>query len=162
MAVRSMPASAASGALRIRPAAPGDLDAVLAIERASFADPWSRPAFAQSLEGPAVRFDVAVAGDGLAGYVVAWFVADEGEVANLAVAPAHRRGGVAAALLDGVLADARARGVRSVFLEVRESNAAARALYARFGFREGGRRSAYYRKPVEDALILVCELPPLQ
>jgi ribosomal-protein-alanine N-acetyltransferase len=52
--------------------------------------------------------------------------------------------------------------VHAVFLEVRESNAAARALYARFGFREGGRRRGYYRKPVEDALVLVCDLPPSQ
>ena len=146
--------------MRIRPAAEGDLEGIVAIERASFADPWSLASFAEVLHGPSVRFEVARAdNDALAGYVVAWFVADEGEIANLAVAPAHRRAGVAAALLDGVLAAARTALVRTVHLEVRESNAAARGLYARFGFREAGRRRGYYRQPVEDALVLRCKLP---
>lgn len=144
---------------RLRPAGTADLDAVVAIERASFADPWSRASFAEALAGGRVRFDVAAADDGtVAGYAIAWFVADEGEVANLAVVPAQRRAGIAAALLEGVLAAARAEGVRTMHLEVRESNAAAKALYARFGFREAGRRRGYYRQPVEDALVLRCTL----
>ncbi len=147
------------GAVTVRAATAADLDAIVAIERASFADPWSRDAFAEALLGRHVRFELACAPDGAtAGYVVAWFVADEGEIANLAVAPAFRRAGVGAALLDGTLAAARAIGARTFHLEVRESNAAARALYARFGFAEAGRRHAYYHHPVEDALVLRCDL----
>lgn len=92
--------------------------------------------------------------DDVAGYVVARAVADEGEILNLAVAPAGRRHGVGRALVRAVLHALGTRGVRDVFLEVRESNAAARALYAAHGFREVGRRPRYYRRPAEDAIIL--------
>jgi ribosomal-protein-alanine N-acetyltransferase len=143
----------------VRPAVARDVDHVVAIERASFADPWSREAFVQALDGRGVRFDVACDASGaVIGYVIAWTVADEGEIANLAIAPAARGRGLAAKLLDGVLAAARAQEVTTLHLEVRESNHAARALYARFGFREAGRRRAYYRQPVEDALVLRLEL----
>ena len=71
---------------------------------------------------------------------------------------AGRRAGAGALLLNGAMAAARARGATAVHLDVRESNAAARALYARFGFTEVGRRRAYYREPVEDALMLRSDL----
>jgi [ribosomal protein S18]-alanine N-acetyltransferase len=147
-------------AVRVRVAAGRDLDAIVAIERASFADPWSRGAFAEVLGHRRRHFEVACdAGGAVAGYVVAWFVEDEGEIGNLAVAPPERRAGIAAALLGRTLDAARAAGVRTLHLEVRESNAAARALYARHGFTEEGRRRAYYRLPVEDALRLRLALP---
>jgi len=158
MAAPSSAPSMGAGA-RIRPATEDDLDAVIAIERASFADPWSRAAFLGSLTSPATRFDVACDAHGaVIGYVVAWFIAGDGEIANLAVAPPGRRSGVGGALLAGVLDAAREGGVEAVHLEVRESNAPARALYERAGFRELGRRRAYYRKPLEDALVLRLEL----
>ena len=90
--------------------------------------------------------------------MVAWFAADEGEVANLAVTPRLRQRGFGLALLDSVLAEAAERGTTSLFLEVRESNAAARKLYASRNFEEVGRRKRYYRSPEEDALILRCTL----
>lgn len=138
----------------LRPATHGDLDAVAAVERASFSDPWSRNAFAGLLANPAVLFLVAHAGGALVGYVVAWFAADESEIANVAVAPAARGRGVGARLLDAALAEAARRGAATTYLEVRESNGAARALYASRGFGELGRRRRYYRHPVEDALVL--------
>jgi len=85
---------------------------------------------------------------------VAWFVVDEAEIANLAVSDEARRAGIGARLLDFAVAAADHRQCRVVFLEVRESNVAARALYASRGFQVAGRRSKYYRKPVEDALVL--------
>lgn len=138
----------------LRDATAADVDAVAAIERASFADPWSRTSFAQAAERPEMWFRVAEADGRVAGYLVAWFVEDEGELANVAVAPDARGRGVGAALVDELLAVAASRGVRAVYLEVRESNAPARALYASRGFEEMGRRKGYYRKPVEDALVL--------
>ena len=90
------------------------------------------------------------------GYVIAWFVLDEGEVANIAVAPAARGLGIGGCLLDATLAEARGREVAHLFLEVRESNTVARRLYASRGFIELGRRKRYYRHPVEDALVLRC------
>ena len=81
-------------------------------------------------------------------------VAEEMEVLNLAVAPASRRRGVGRKLLVKALAPAFHEGVKQVFLEVRESNAAGRAFYQRMGFSESGRRRGYYRNPSEDALVL--------
>ena len=132
-----------------------DVDAVWAIERGSFSDPWSRGSFAALLGDARSVFAVAeAAGGGVAGYAVAFFVVDQAELANLAVAPSARRRGVGALLLDHTIARGAARGVGEMFLEVRESNAAARGLYASRGFVEVGRRRGYYRRPVEDALVL--------
>lgn len=144
----------------LRPAAASDVDAVVEIERASFSDPWSQRSFEALLRDARVIFTVAALQDGtVAGYVVAWFVADEGEIANLAVAPAARRRSVGATLLDATIRLARSRHVTSLYLEVRDSNVAARALYASRGFVEVGRRRRYYRRPEEDALVLRLVLP---
>ena len=149
----------------VRPATSADIDAVAAIERASFSDPWSAPAFAALLGRPEVRFLVAAAGPAppaatevvggpVLGYVVAWFVVGEGEVANIAVHPESRGQGVGARLLDDVLRSASLADVTDLFLEVRESNEPARALYTSRGFQQVGRRRNYYRSPREDALLL--------
>jgi [ribosomal protein S18]-alanine N-acetyltransferase len=90
----------------------------------------------------------------IAGYVVALDAADEGEILNLAVAPTARRHGLGRALVQQTVAVLSARGVEEVYLEVRESNGPARALYAAHGFKEVGRRRQYYRRPVEDAIVL--------
>jgi ribosomal-protein-alanine acetyltransferase len=94
------------------------------------------------------------------GYAVAWFAADEAELANLAVAASARGRGVGALLLDAVLAEAAHRGAATVYLEVRESNAAARRLYASRSFAEVGRRRRYYHNPAEDALVLARPIAP--
>ena len=137
-----------------------DISEVAAMEQVCYSDPWPQSAFVGIHENPAVHFSVARVRDGaaLAGYVVAWFVADEGEIANLAVDPLRRRQGVGRALLDAVLADAADRGTGTLYLEVRESNRAARELYGSRDFVEVGRRKHYYRSPQEDALILRCTL----
>lgn len=148
--------------LLVRAATERDLAAVHAIEVAAFSDPWSRGSFASLLRDPRVLFAVAESDDltGVIGYVVAWFVVDEAEVANVAVAPGARGRGVGARLLDEALDVARERGVTAVYLEVRDSNAAARALYESRGFEQVGRRRRYYRRPVEDALVMRRELGP--
>jgi len=142
--------------LTIRSARRDDVDDVAAIERRAFSDPWSANSFRALFGNPLVHF--AVAEDALTGqvvgYVVMWFVVDESEIANLAVSDTLRRAGVGARLLDHALEAAQTRQCAVVFLEVRESNGAARALYASRGFEIAGRRSKYYRKPVEDALVL--------
>lgn len=141
--------------LIVRPVSAGDIHQVLEIERASFSDPWRERSFASLVDDPRVYFAALTDGDSrVLGYVVAWFVLDEAEIANLAVAPAARRHGVGATLLDAAIEAARERQITSVFLEVRESNSAARELYASRGFAEIGRRRNYYRRPTEDALVL--------
>jgi len=128
---------------------------VHAIEQAVFADPWSTQDFRDCVMSDALFLVAEGNGaDAIAGYVVALDAADEGEILNLAVAPAGRRNGLGRALVEGVLEALAERGVRQVYLEVRESNAPARALYAAHGFREVGRRKQYYRRPVEDAIVL--------
>jgi ribosomal-protein-alanine N-acetyltransferase len=127
--------------------------AVHAIELLVFADPWSLGDFRECVTSEAL-FLVAVTPEGVAGYAVALNAADEGEILNLAVTPNGRRHGTGRALVEAVLESLRARGVLQAYLEVRESNAAARALYAAHGFGEVGRRTRYYRRPVEDAIIL--------
>ena len=138
-----------------------DLQDVIEIERASFADPWSREAFETSIEPQRMRF--LVAEDGLddctgerriLGYVVALLLFDEAEVVNLSVAPSARRQGIGGLLLDRMSADLASGGVETLYLDVRESNASARALYASRSFQEVGRRRGYYRHPTEDALLL--------
>jgi ribosomal-protein-alanine N-acetyltransferase len=152
--------------VRLRRAVTADVGSVHEIERAAFSDPWSRGSFASLVSDPRALFAVAVAPGGAApadgahgagavlGYAVATFVVEQAELANLATAPAARRRGVGGLLLDEVIREAVTRGTRELFLEVRESNRAARALYASRGFVQVGRRRGYYRRPVEDALVL--------
>jgi ribosomal-protein-alanine N-acetyltransferase len=138
----------------LRFATPEDAPALHAIEVASFGDPWSEAAFRSILAHPQMHARVAESAGVVAGYCIAWIVGDECELANLAVAPAARRLGLGARLLDDLIAAMDGHGGGSIFLEVREGNAPARALYRSRGFAEVGRRKRYYRAPVEDALIM--------
>jgi [ribosomal protein S18]-alanine N-acetyltransferase len=147
-----------AGPIAVAPATRDDLDAVVGLEVVAFADPWTRMAFEAALKEHHARFRVARTAAGVIGYVIAWFVLDEGEIANLAVAPTARRRGVARALLHHIIVEARESGLARLFLEVRESNATARALYNSLGFAPVARRPRYYRKPVEDAIVLRLEL----
>jgi ribosomal-protein-alanine N-acetyltransferase len=149
---------------------PTDLERVAAIERASFSDPWTFETFSAALALRHLRFLVAEEAGGagergggeprLVGYVVALVMADEGEIADVAVAPEARRRGIARVLLERVAADAVEAGVRALYLEVRESNSAARALYRSLGFAQVGVRRGYYQRPSEDALLLRRDLAP--
>jgi [ribosomal protein S18]-alanine N-acetyltransferase len=91
------------------------------------------------------------------GFLIGRAVADEFEILNMAVAKSARRLGVATRLIDTALERSRANGSRSAFLEVRASNESAIALYTQRGFRSCGRRRRYYRSPVEDAILLICD-----
>jgi [ribosomal protein S18]-alanine N-acetyltransferase len=139
---------------RIRSAAPADAVSLVEIERRCFSDPWSETSFREALSSPWTFGLVAHTGKGIAGYLIGREVAGTGEVLNLAVAPSWRRRGVARTLLRASLSHWRKRRVEEVFLEVRESNQSAQALYLSSGFRPVGQRTAYYRNPKEDALVL--------
>lgn len=89
----------------------------------------------------------------LSGFLVALHLAPEWELENIIVAPEARRKGVAMQLVERLLAAARETHSESVFLEVRESNLAARGLYRKLGFRQTGRRKSYYTNPLEDAVL---------
>ena len=139
---------------RVRKAGPNDIDAIAAIERASFADPWTRRSFVALLNQPGVCFLVVEGADAVAGYAVAYHAADEAELANLAVVSTARRRGLARELLGAVIDAVCRTGARDLWLEVRVSNDPARALYRRCGFEEAGVRSRYYDHPVEDAIVM--------
>lgn len=138
-----------------RAATEDDVAEMALIEMASFSDPWPAQAFSSVLAMPSARVVVATdPKDFPLGYCVLLTAADQGEIANLAVAPHARRQGIADVLLREALHAATTKGVVAVYLEVRASNVAARTLYSTHGFREIGRRRGYYQRPPEDALVL--------
>ena len=147
--------------VRVDPVRDSDIPEIAAIELRCFSDPWSERAFRDALSHGRIYFACAreqlVRDSGASrvlGYVVAWFAGGEGEIANLAVDPGARGRGVGASLLDAALGEAIRQGANHVFLEVRSSNVRARQLYESRGFAEVGRRHRYYRRPVEDAVVL--------
>ena len=118
--------------------------------------PWSEAEFAGFLSNRLV-FLLTEPG----GFLLGRVIADEAEILTLAVDPACRRRGIAARLVDAFLTESKQRGAASAFLEVAESNSAARALYASAGFTESGRRRGYYDRldgGAEDGLVLSCGL----
>ncbi len=145
----------------IRPAVLADAAVIAAAERVCFDDPWSAAGIVELFQNETVIGFVVVS-DGpemrLAGYAFARVIAGEAEILNLAVLPRFRRRGQGRRLLDAALVGALAGGAREVFLEVRESNESAKALYACRGFRAVGLRPDYYRKPRENGLILRLDL----
>jgi ribosomal-protein-alanine N-acetyltransferase len=138
----------------IRPMTDADLPGVTALERAIFSDPWSESFFRSELRQPLVHARIAERDGAVAGYSMAWLGHGVGHLGNLATAPAHRRRGVARALIDELLVRAAELEVRAITLEVRVANAEAQALYRGYGFRVAGVRRGYYRDTGEDALIL--------
>ena len=146
--------------VHLRPMTASDGDAVAAIEARSFSDPWPARAFTTLLERSHARLQLAVNADGqIIGYCVMLMALDEREIANICVDSVARGHGVAGLLLDEALASADDALALTVFLEVRESNTAARRLYASRGFRMVGRRRGYYQHPTEDALVLRRDRP---
>lgn len=138
------------------------MDAVAALEREVFTTPWEADTFRSMLErSDGELFVVDDPEAGVVGYAVLWCVLEQGELANIAVTPEHRGRGLGSELMDRVLERARERGVTYLFLEVRESNERAVRMYARRDFMEMGRRPDYYRRPKEDALVLMKTLEDL-
>jgi len=139
---------------RIRPASLADVPALAELERLCFSDPWTASGIQETIQYETARALVACTKDRLVGYVLARISGEEGEILDLAVLPAERRRGIGNQLIRAVRGAMQREGVRELYLEVRESNAAARALYQQQGFRPVGMRSHYYRNPPEDALVL--------
>jgi ribosomal-protein-alanine N-acetyltransferase len=140
----------------IRPMERSDISAVAAMEKSIFPDPWPHGAFEEVLALPIGMNLVAVDDCGqLCGYLCAQAVADEIQIHNIAVTPESRRQGIGRMLLEHAECEASARGAVCAILEVRVTNTAALAMYGRMGYHRIGRRRAYYRKPVCDALVLL-------
>jgi ribosomal-protein-alanine N-acetyltransferase len=140
--------------LELRPLDLADLDAIEEIERTSYPAPWSRSMFASELAKPS-SLSVGAWLDGtLVAFLVISRYVDAWHIMNLAVAPSHRRLGLATALLDRLFELTESDGHRGYTLEVRVSNVGAIRLYERRGFQARGVRRGYYTDNREDALIM--------
>jgi ribosomal-protein-alanine N-acetyltransferase len=130
---------------QIRPMSEADLDAVSAIESATFPDPWPRQALAhEALHNPVCSSFVIEAEGEVAGYAFCWVIFEQAHLVNIAVMPSLRGRGHGEALLVHVLRHARSQGAEVMHLEVRETNPAAVALYQKYGFAVLGRSARYY------------------
>ena len=132
----------------LRPLRSDRADQCAKLHAASFAHPWSAQEFETLLANTNVSGEAAVdpTSNALRGFVLTRLAADEAEILTIAVDSSLRRRGVGRALLAANMARLPSLGAKKLFLEVERENAAAIALYAKFGFREVGQRSGYYRK----------------
>lgn len=131
-----------------------DIAQVAEIERQIFSIPWSEKAFRDSMESDNTIYIVAKENDNVAGYAGMYLSFEEGNITNVAVNPLRRRKGIGEKIVRDILNRAYEKGVRDVFLEVRETNSVAIALYEKIGFKEEGIRKNFYDKPRENALIM--------
>lgn len=151
-----MTADAPAAAVRIRTADADDLDAIMALERASFGpSAWEAETMRHEIASEWGRYLAAVDAEGrLVGYAGLRAVGVEGDVQTIAVANDARGRGIGRALLAELLAEAKRRGVQELFLEVRADNPVARGLYESVGFREIGVRPRYYQPEDVDAVVM--------
>jgi len=135
-----------------------DVPAVVELDQISFSLPWPERSFRFELtDNPASRCWVAEVDGRVVGMLVAWLFVDETHIATIATHPVYRRQGIARKLLAYTLQSAMREGAQSSFLEVRESNVPAQAMYRKFGYEEVGRRKRYYKDNDEDAILMNLE-----
>jgi ribosomal-protein-alanine acetyltransferase len=149
--------------VHVRPATPADIPAIVALERETpSAAHWPEASYRRVFGPDAAPARIALvsesAGRVLHGFVIARLAGDECELENIAVDRKRQRRGLGTQLLQELIAAARAQRAARIFLEVRKSNAAARALYERCGFAIAGRRPSYYTSPSEDAVLYTVAL----
>ena len=137
----------------IRLAHDADLDLLVELERACLPDFWRKNTLGNLMKE--ARYLVLIVEDW--GYLIGWSAAGVAEIERIGILPARRGCGWGAQLLGEAVAAFSNRNAREIWLEVRESNVAARALYARCGFEESGRRRDYYDDG-EDAILMRREL----
>ena len=137
----------------IRPFTSDDAPFVAALAKETLPEPWSEQAL-RTLPSFA-RFFVSYDQDGrISGFCGLYLIADEGQIMEVAVAPDHRRRGIARDLLSHMIQDARAAGAVRFSLEVRSQNQGAQALYASLGFTVTATRRRYYKNPDDDAVLM--------
>ena len=139
---------------RIEPMCAKHLPGVAELETICFSEPWSESALTLLL-GPDAVGVVCTEEDVVLAYGGMLIAPDEGQILNLAVRPDRRRTGLGRRILDALLTEAITRKLERVALEVRISNTAAVSLYTAAGFTVEGRRPHFYKKPAEDALVML-------
>lgn len=129
-----------------------DIQDILRIEQLSFSCPWPEDAFVSSALTASY---VLVEAGGVVGYIMYHNVLDESMIINFAIDPAFRNRGWGSELLGGTLQIMLESGIKTFWLDVRESNATAQNLYQKYGFQLAGCRKNYYTQPDEDAVVMV-------
>ena len=145
-------------ALVYRPLREEHLMSVMKIENEAYPEPWTVGMFRDEMKSSRSYFRLAYAKGELVGYAGYWLVVDEAHITSITVGIDQRGNGYGREQLDHLLEHAVDQAARIATLEVRESNAAARALYESRGFRAVGLRRAYYSKTNEDAIVMMKEL----
>ena len=131
-----------------------DIDRIAELEKKIFSDGWSRQAVSDTFgQKNAVIFG-AYDGGVLVGYLIVYYVLDEGEIARIAVEESFRRQGAAGAMLAELAGFCKEKGITKLMLEVRQGNKTAIAFYKAHGFKEDGVRRGYYKEPSEDAVLM--------
>lgn len=140
--------------MQIRPMTKEDCVQVAAIEAASFSVPWSLNAFTETVEKENFRYFVAEEEGEILGYCGFLFVLDEAEIPNVCVKASARKRGIGRRMMSVLMEEAKKLGMAVLYLEVRESNTPARALYISLGFEENGVRKNFYEHPSEHAVLM--------
>lgn len=140
--------------MQIRPMTMEDCEQVAAIEAVSFSMPWSLKAFTETVQKANFRYFVAEDAGEIIGYCGFLFVLDEAEIPNVCVKASARQKGVGKKMMSFLLEEAAKLGLAVLYLEVRESNVAARRLYESLGFIENGIRKNFYEQPTENAVLM--------
>ena len=141
--------------LKIVPASAEMTEAVVKIENESFSCPWSAESFDEALANPSFDYFVCIEDNEVAGYIMGFTAADECEIANVAVRSDRRGRGIGFMLMRHFISHSAAKGAKRFYLEVRTSNAAAQTLYKKCGFYAIGIRKNYYKKPTENAVVMM-------
>jgi ribosomal-protein-alanine N-acetyltransferase len=142
--------------MRLRPGTPEDVPSMIVLERQSpSAAHWSVDSYRQVFDqGIAVRIVLVVDDEGsIRGFLIARTAGEECELENIIVASSSQRCGLGSTLIQELIAIARSQRTPGIFLEVRDSNVAARSLYEKCGFTISGRRKSYFTDPAEDAVL---------
>ncbi len=135
-----------------------DIEAVTKIERENFSVPWDENGFLSFMIREGTVFLVAFLDNSLVGYCGLISAADEADITNVSVSLDVRHQGVGSRLVEELIKEAKDMGIKKIFLEVREGNISAIALYQKHNFKQVGVRKDYYEKPTENALLMLKEL----
>lgn len=140
--------------MSIRNMLPQDIDQVAAIEKEIFSVPWSYKSLLEACADIKNIYLVWEEDHKILGYCGMWTVLGEGNITNVAVSAEARNRGIASALMKELEIRGRARDIEIFFLEVRESNAVARHVYEKCGYRSIGVRKNFYEKPAENGIVM--------
>jgi ribosomal-protein-alanine N-acetyltransferase len=140
--------------INIEKAGSDNIEEMLRIEKKAFASHWNKQTFIDELSAENGYYIVAREGNKILGYAGFRHVLDEGHITTLAVHHKFRKKGIGRKLVEHLINDAKNKGLKKLFLEVRQSNIPAQKLYKRINFKIIDRRREYYQHPVEDALVM--------